>query len=141
MNEMQLKLLGFRENVMQRWSREIHNGTSPLYATIVIFILSRTELRDQTLHMLLDVRILWGRKPFDSALSIPSEMHDHQTVYSFDWAKYLDVHHTQETWREVTDRRQKPPVYTAKPTPFVDRHPMLPYSVIQRGERKKERRH
>lgn len=123
MNEMQLKLLGFQEGTMQQWSRDIHN-----------------ELSDESLHTFLDVRILWGRKPDGSPRSMLLEAQDHEEYIS-DWKRYLNVHYAQESWKKVTDRRQKPATYTAKPIPFVDRHPMLPYSVIQRGERKRERRH
>ncbi|CAG8668306.1 16672_t:CDS:2 [Acaulospora colombiana] len=66
------------------------------------------ELSDESLHTFLDMRLLWGRKPAGIPFSMPLVTQDNEGEQLSDWKRYLNIHYAQETWKKVTERRQKP---------------------------------
>jgi hypothetical protein len=110
-----------------------------------------TEIEDDNLRKLLDVRVLWGRRRAGDDLPAPPLQSTGQTTPTAGniqglpdplprvannkptfTSPFLHVYKTSRGWQQVTEKRQKIKGWMPDPVPFVYRTPKRRPSVASR---------
>jgi hypothetical protein len=151
-----LQNLGLSPSTSEEWQKVTTAGWSCYGKSMnVTCVLTYSiEIEDDSLRMLLDVRVLWGRRRAGEDLPAPSLQSTGQNTPTPSTigcsqgipdslacttnntptftSPFLHVYKTSRGWQQVTEKRQKIKGWMPDPVPFVYRTPKRRPSVAPR---------